>query len=85
MFFFFMDIGKRRRQTKDFPGAELILNQIKSKPKKKRVGLSFTGPPGRGLSLHVLCLVIYGFLLFHFILSSELLVLWFLRTEFFIL
>jgi len=41
-------IGKRRRQARDFPGADIILNQIKSKPKKKRVGLMFTGPPGRG-------------------------------------
>ena len=40
-------IGKRRRQTRDFPGAEIILNQIKEKPLKKRVGIISKGPPAR--------------------------------------
>ena len=40
-------IGKRRRQTKDFPGAEIILKQIKEKPLKKRVGIVSKGPPAR--------------------------------------
>ena len=40
-------IGKRRRQTRDFPGAEIILNQIKDKPLKKRVGIISKGPPAR--------------------------------------
>ncbi|KAJ8257534.1 hypothetical protein GJAV_G00186620 [Gymnothorax javanicus] len=40
-------IGKRRRQTKDFPGAEIIIPQIKAKTKRKRVGLVSTGPPVR--------------------------------------
>ncbi|XP_014270836.1 aminomethyltransferase, mitochondrial isoform X1 [Halyomorpha halys] len=40
-------IGKRRKANKDFPGAEIILNQ---KPKEKRVGLISrrSGPPVRG-------------------------------------
>eukprot|EP00794_Sanderia_malayensis_P006002 gene6002-6700_t len=41
-------LGKRRRKLRDFPGAELILNQIKEKPKNKRVGITSTGPPIRG-------------------------------------
>ena len=40
-------IGKRRRETRDFPGAELILNQLKEKPSKRRVGLLSQGPPAR--------------------------------------
>uniref|UniRef100_A0A8C9TA90 Aminomethyltransferase n=1 Tax=Scleropages formosus TaxID=113540 RepID=A0A8C9TA90_SCLFO len=40
-------IGKRRRQTKDFPGADIIVPQIKAKPGRKRVGLVSTGPPVR--------------------------------------
>ena len=40
-------IGKRRRQTKDFPGAEIVLKQIKEKPLKKRVGIVSKGPPAR--------------------------------------
>ncbi|XP_065067214.1 aminomethyltransferase, mitochondrial-like [Rhopilema esculentum] len=41
-------IGKRRRTLKDFPGAKIILDQIKAKPKMKRVGLLSSGPPARG-------------------------------------
>lgn len=40
-------IGKRRRQTRDFPGADIIVPQIKAKTTKKRVGLISTGPPVR--------------------------------------
>ncbi|CAL1605893.1 unnamed protein product [Knipowitschia caucasica] len=40
-------IGKRRRQTKDFPGADIIVPQIKNKTAKKRVGLVSSGPPVR--------------------------------------
>uniref|UniRef100_A0A667XPI6 Aminomethyltransferase n=1 Tax=Myripristis murdjan TaxID=586833 RepID=A0A667XPI6_9TELE len=40
-------IGKRRRQTKDFPGAAIIVPQIKAKTARKRVGLVSTGPPVR--------------------------------------
>lgn len=40
-------IGKRRRQTKDFPGADIIVPQIKAKTQRKRVGLVSTGPPVR--------------------------------------
>ncbi|KAG7226970.1 hypothetical protein INR49_022288 [Caranx melampygus] len=40
-------IGKRRRQAKDFPGANIIVPQIKAKTARKRVGLVSTGPPVR--------------------------------------
>lgn len=40
-------IGKRRRAQADFPGAEIILRQIKEKAKRKRVGLLSKGPPAR--------------------------------------
>ncbi|XP_066472032.1 aminomethyltransferase, mitochondrial [Tiliqua scincoides] len=40
-------LGKRRRSAMDFPGAPVILAQIKEKPKRKRVGLTSTGPPIR--------------------------------------
>lgn len=42
-------IGKRRRQLADFPGAPVILEQLKQKPSRRRVGLVATsaGPPAR--------------------------------------
>lgn len=40
-------IGKRRRQTADFLGAEVILRQLKEKPARRRVGLTCSGPPPR--------------------------------------
>ncbi|KAM7169598.1 aminomethyltransferase, mitochondrial isoform 1-T1 [Macrochelys suwanniensis] len=40
-------LGKRRRVTMDFPGAMVIVPQIKGKVKRKRVGLISTGPPIR--------------------------------------
>ncbi|XP_051915478.1 aminomethyltransferase, mitochondrial [Hippocampus zosterae] len=40
-------IGKRRRQAKDFPGADIIVPQIKAKTTRKRVGLVSSGPPVR--------------------------------------
>lgn len=45
-------IGKRRRDLADFPGAEIILKQIKAKPAKRRVGLKAieSGPTARGMS-----------------------------------
>lgn len=39
--------GKRRRQTKDFPGADVVIPQIKAKTARKRVGLLSAGPPVR--------------------------------------
>lgn len=45
--FVFSHAGKRRRQTKDFPGADIIVPQIKAKTARKRVGLVSTGPPVR--------------------------------------
>lgn len=44
-------IAKRRRQEKGFPGAEIIINQIKSKPNRKRIGIVSEGPPIRGGAL----------------------------------
>lgn len=46
--FIFLLQGKRRRAQADFPGAEVILGQIKEKAKRKRVGLVSKGPPARG-------------------------------------
>nr|KAG5708825.1 hypothetical protein BaRGS_031979 [Batillaria attramentaria] len=40
-------IGKARRARADFPGAKIILEQIASKPKRRRVGFLSTGPPAR--------------------------------------
>ncbi|EDO31336.1 predicted protein, partial [Nematostella vectensis] len=40
-------IGKRRRAEASFPGAKIILQQIKDKPKRRRVGLVSAGPPAR--------------------------------------
>nr|XP_045612929.1 aminomethyltransferase, mitochondrial-like isoform X2 [Procambarus clarkii] len=40
-------IGKRRRETADFLGAEVILKQLKEKPKRRRIGLTCSGPPPR--------------------------------------
>ncbi|XP_077466244.1 aminomethyltransferase, mitochondrial [Stigmatopora argus] len=40
-------IGKRRRQAKDFPGADIVVPQIKAKTTRKRIGLVSTGPPVR--------------------------------------
>ncbi|XP_059142443.1 aminomethyltransferase, mitochondrial-like [Physella acuta] len=41
-------ISKARRSKADFPGAKVILEQIKTKPEKKRVGLISSGVPIRG-------------------------------------
>lgn len=40
-------IGKRRRAALDFPGAEIIMRQLKEKPAKKRVGFLSSGAPAR--------------------------------------
>eukprot|EP00076_Gallus_gallus_P025650 XP_015148304.1 aminomethyltransferase, mitochondrial isoform X1 [Gallus gallus] len=40
-------LGKRRRTAMDFPGAAIIMEQVKEKPKRKRVGLTSVGPPLR--------------------------------------
>ncbi|RKP37560.1 hypothetical protein BJ085DRAFT_43133 [Dimargaris cristalligena] len=40
-------IGKRRRQEGGFPGAEIILGQIKNNPPRRRVGLIVQGSPAR--------------------------------------
>ncbi|KAJ1928148.1 hypothetical protein IWQ60_002315 [Tieghemiomyces parasiticus] len=44
-------IGKRRRQEGGFPGAEIILDQIKSGPPRRRVGLIVEGSPARENSI----------------------------------
>ncbi|CAL1541797.1 unnamed protein product [Lymnaea stagnalis] len=41
-------VSKARRAKSDFPGANKILEQIKSKPEKRRVGFISTGIPVRG-------------------------------------
>jgi len=41
-------IGKRRRQEANFPGAKVILEQLRAKPQRKRVGIISTGAPARG-------------------------------------
>ncbi|NXF29888.1 GCST protein, partial [Nyctibius bracteatus] len=38
-------LGKRRRAAMDFPGAAIIMAQVKEKPKRKRVGLTGLGLP----------------------------------------
>ena len=42
-------IGKARRTAADFPGASVILTQIREKPKRKRIGLMAeeAGPAAR--------------------------------------
>jgi aminomethyltransferase len=45
-------LGKRRRQNADFPGAKTILDQLKNKPSKKRVGFISKGPPARGIKIN---------------------------------
>merc|ERR1712212_1089974 len=40
-------IAKARRQREDFPGAEVIMDEMKNKPKTRRVGLVSQGPPVR--------------------------------------
>jgi len=41
-------ISKRRRAEANFPGASIILQMIKDKPKRKRVGFVSKGAPVRG-------------------------------------
>ncbi|XP_066452932.1 aminomethyltransferase, mitochondrial isoform X2 [Eleutherodactylus coqui] len=40
-------LGKRRRTAMDFPGASVIVPQIKGKVTRKRVGITSAGPPVR--------------------------------------
>lgn len=41
-------VAKRRRELADFPGAQIILDQIKNGVPKKRIGLvAQSGPPAR--------------------------------------
>ncbi|XP_078596927.1 aminomethyltransferase, mitochondrial-like [Branchiostoma floridae x Branchiostoma japonicum] len=40
-------VAKRRRAESNFPGAGVILQQIKDKPSRKRVGITSKGPPAR--------------------------------------
>ena len=42
-----LTIGKRRRHAADFPGSKFILQHIKDKPSRKRVGIVSRGPPAR--------------------------------------
>ncbi|XP_004715216.1 aminomethyltransferase, mitochondrial [Echinops telfairi] len=43
-------LGKRRRAAMDFPGAEVIVPQLKGKVQRRRVGLICEGPPMRAHS-----------------------------------
>ena len=45
---FFLYPGKQRRVNMDFPCAETIMNLMKNKPAKKRVGIMSKGAPARG-------------------------------------
>jgi len=40
--------GRRRRAAADFPSASVILDQIKNKPSRRKVGFLSKGPPARG-------------------------------------
>lgn len=40
-------VGKDRRETADFIGAERVLADIKEGPKRRRVGFTIDGPPAR--------------------------------------
>lgn len=42
--------GKRRRAAMDFPGAEVIVPQLKGKVQRRRVGLMCEGAPMRAHS-----------------------------------
>uniref|UniRef100_A0A4X2LPU2 Aminomethyltransferase n=1 Tax=Vombatus ursinus TaxID=29139 RepID=A0A4X2LPU2_VOMUR len=44
-------LGKRRKAAMDFPGAAIVIPQIKGKLARKRVGLTSTGAPVRQHSL----------------------------------
>lgn len=53
-------IGKRRRELKDFPGANLILKELKDKPTKKRVGLKLVNNSGPSARQHMKILSAQG-------------------------
>ncbi|PSN46754.1 Aminomethyltransferase [Blattella germanica] len=40
-------VAKRRRTTADFPGASVIIDQMRNGPGRKRVGIRSRGPPAR--------------------------------------
>lgn len=42
-------LGKRRKEEGGFPGADIILKQIKDAPQRRRVGFTSTGAPARGM------------------------------------
>jgi len=44
-------IPKSRRERMDFPGAKVILEQLKTGPPRRRVGFISTGPPIRGKAI----------------------------------
>lgn len=48
-------VAKRRRTTADFPGATVIIDQLRNGPGRRRVGLKSRGPPARaGAAVHAL-------------------------------
>ena len=44
-------IGKERRETGDFIGADLVLKHLKDGPPRRRVGFTVEGAPARRKSL----------------------------------
>ena len=46
-------ISKRRREARDFPGASIILQQLKDKPAAKRVGLKMANDAGPSARQHM--------------------------------
>lgn len=46
-------ISKRRREEKNFPGASIILNQLKEKPLSRRVGLRLLNDSGPSARQHM--------------------------------
>ena len=47
--------AKRRRELRNFPAADFILQQLKDKPTRKRVGLLSKGAPPRGEVIFKCC------------------------------
>jgi aminomethyltransferase len=46
-------IGKRRRELRDFPGADVILRELKEKPSKRRVGMKLLNNAGPSARQHM--------------------------------
>ena len=53
IFIYLPYLGKERRINMDFPAAKTILNIMKTKTAKKRVGIISEGPPSRGEYMYI--------------------------------